>query len=72
MSRGIGPGDRVGVLAANSVEWCQLAVGTLHAGATVVPLNVRLAAPELGTILEHSGCSTVAYDSVLAPLFQAA
>ncbi|MCW3040420.1 MAG: putative fatty-acid--CoA ligase [Solirubrobacterales bacterium] len=71
-AHGVRPGDRVGVLSANSVEWCVLALATLHRGAIVVPLNIRLAAPELGLILGHSGCTVVAYDAGLAPLFAAA
>jgi fatty-acyl-CoA synthase len=70
--RGVEPGDRVGILAANSVEFCQLALAIMHAGAILVPLNIRLAPPELGLILEHSGCRAVAVDSSLAPLFGAA
>jgi fatty-acyl-CoA synthase len=71
-ARGIGAGDRVGILAGNSIEWCRLAAAVMHAGAAVVPLNVRLAGPELGLILEHSGCSAVAYDGALAPLYASA
>jgi fatty-acyl-CoA synthase len=71
-ARGVEPGDRVGILAANSVEWCVLALAALHRGALVVPLNVRLAPPELGMILDHSGCKAVAYDGALAPLYAAA
>jgi fatty-acyl-CoA synthase len=71
-ARGIAPGDRVGILAANSLEWCQLALGIIHAGAALVPLNIRLAPPELGLILEHSGCRAVAFDSTHAELYRAA
>jgi fatty-acyl-CoA synthase len=67
-ARGIRAGDRVGILAANSLEWCQLALATMRAGAIVVPLNIRLAAAELGLILEHAGCAAVAVDGTLAPL----
>jgi acyl-CoA synthetase (AMP-forming)/AMP-acid ligase II len=71
-AQGVQPGDRVGILAANSVQWCVLALATMHRGAIVVPLNVRLAPPELGLILDHSGCTVVAYDAALAPLYAAA
>jgi fatty-acyl-CoA synthase len=67
--RGIEPGDRVGILGANSVEFCQLALAIMHAGAILVPLNIRLAPPELGLILEHAGCKAVAYDQALAGLY---
>ena len=68
-ARGIQPGDRVGVLGMNSVEWCELALGALHAGAVVVPLNIRFAPPELSYVLDHSGCRAVGYDSAFAELF---
>jgi fatty-acyl-CoA synthase len=68
-ARGIAPGDCVGILAANSVEWCVLALGALHRGAVVVPLNVRYAAPELRAVLAHSGCAAVAHDRALAGLY---
>jgi fatty-acyl-CoA synthase len=68
----IGAGDRVGVVAANSVPWCELALAVLHCGGVVVPLNVRLAPPELQSIVTHADCSAVAYDRALAPLYQAA
>jgi fatty-acyl-CoA synthase len=71
-ARGVQPGDRIGILAANSVEWCVLALATMHRGAIVVPLNIRLAPPELGLILDHSGCSVVAYDAALSALYAAA
>lgn len=70
--RGVDVGDRVGILGANSVEWCVLALAALHRGAVVVPLNIRLAAPELAMILEHSGCGAVAYDTTFEQLATAA
>lgn len=71
-ARGVQPGDRVGILAANSTAWCVLAIAAMHRGAVVVPLNIRLAPPELRMILEHSGADTVAYDTSFAELFAAA
>ena len=69
---GVEPGDRVGILADNSIEWCVLALATLHRGAIVVPLNIRYAAPELGSVLDHAGCRAVAYDARLSELHVAA
>ncbi len=42
---GIGPGDRVGLLGGNSLDWCVAALGILKTGAVLVPLNSRLVAP---------------------------
>jgi fatty-acyl-CoA synthase len=69
---GIAPGDRVGILGANSVEWCVLALAAMHCGGVLVPLNIRLAPPELTMIIEHSGCRAVAVDETFESLLDRA
>ena len=44
---GLRPGDRVGVIAYNSLEWMEIYAGMARAGLVVVPLNFRLTAPEM-------------------------
>jgi len=56
---GVERGDRVGILSSNCPEYCEVALATLKLGAIVVPLNVRLAEPELAYIAEHAGCRVV-------------
>ncbi|WP_051791254.1 class I adenylate-forming enzyme family protein [Amycolatopsis jejuensis] len=51
-SQGIGSGARVALLAYNELEYLQVRVGTLRAGAVHVPLNFRLSAPELARIID--------------------
>jgi long-chain acyl-CoA synthetase len=53
--RGIGPGDHVGLLAENRPEWIAACLAVLHAGATVMPLDVQLGHETLAHILEDSG-----------------
>ena len=48
--RGIEAGDRVGILAMNAVEYLEAQVATMRIGAILVPLNFRLAVPELAFI----------------------
>ncbi|MCO4773154.1 MAG: AMP-binding protein [Deltaproteobacteria bacterium] len=48
---GIQPGDRVAVLAANRSEQVELLVACGRIGAILVPLNWRLAVPELAFVL---------------------
>ncbi|MGH7720348.1 MAG: class I adenylate-forming enzyme family protein [Gemmatimonadaceae bacterium] len=48
---GSAPGDRVAVLSGNRVELLMLLGACLRTGAVLVPLNWRLAAPELGRVL---------------------
>ncbi|WP_370329074.1 long-chain fatty acid--CoA ligase [Mycolicibacterium hippocampi] len=70
-SLGIGEGDRVGLLMPNSVEFCCLFYGAAKIGAVAVPLNTRLAAPELDFILADSGSSVVIYGAALAAVVDA-
>lgn len=49
--RGVGAGDRVGVLAANRIEHVLLFTACLRLGAALVPLNWRLAEPELRAVV---------------------
>jgi O-succinylbenzoate-CoA ligase len=70
-SLGIGNGDRVGLLMPNSVEFCCLFYGAAKIGAVAVPLNTRLAAPEVDFILSDSGSKVVIYGEPLATVVDA-
>src|SRR4029077_10082472 len=50
----------------NSVEFCCLFYGAAKIGAVAVPLNTRLAAPEVDFILSDSGSKVVIYGEALA------
>jgi len=52
--RGLGltPGDRVALLADNELEYLEIQGACLRSGFALVPLNTRLAEPELRFILE--------------------
>lgn len=50
-SLGVAQGDRVAVLAGNRAELLSMFGGCLRIGAVLVPLNWRLAAPELALVL---------------------
>jgi fatty-acyl-CoA synthase len=67
--RGVGAGDRIGILGQNSPGWCELVVAGFKLGAAVVPLNIRLSPDELGYIVAHAGCAAVAVDPDLAPRY---
>lgn len=47
VGRGLGPGDRLALLALNELEYTEIQVACQRAGITLVPLNFRLALPEL-------------------------
>ncbi|MDT5139774.1 MAG: hypothetical protein QOD58_4036 [Mycobacterium sp.] len=70
-SLGIGEGDRVALLMPNSVEFCCLFYGAAKIGAVAVPLNTRLAAPEVAFILSDSGSRVVIYGDASATVVDA-
>jgi long-chain acyl-CoA synthetase len=53
--RGLKPGDRVGVMLPNVLEFPVVYYGVLRAGGVVVPLNVLLKRREIVYYLEDSG-----------------
>ncbi len=55
ISRGVSTGDRVGICAGNSLEYCALILGIIRAGGIVVTLNMRYTVSELSEILEDTG-----------------
>lgn len=57
---GIGPGDRVGLVAEHTLESWQLLMGCAMAGVVPVLVNWRLAPPEIEFILGDAGCVAVA------------
>jgi fatty-acyl-CoA synthase len=62
---GVRPGDRVGILGANSLAWCELVIGVLRAGAVVVPLNTRVTGSELAYLVDTAAPRAVAVDATL-------
>lgn len=64
-ARSVGRGDRVAFLGLNSVEMVQAMFATAQLGAVFVPLNTRLAPPELAYLLEHSGAVLLLVEDAL-------
>jgi len=59
-------GDRVAILALNSDRYFELMYALPWIGAVMVPLNTRLAAPEIEYILEDSGAVALFVDAAMA------
>jgi long-chain acyl-CoA synthetase len=57
--RGVGPGDRVGVMLPNVPYFAVVYYGILRLGAVVVPMNVLLKAREVGYYLSDPGAKVV-------------
>jgi O-succinylbenzoic acid--CoA ligase len=70
---GVEPGDRVSLLLGNEPVFVELFFGALARGATLVPHNVRLAAPELAAQLDDAEPALLVHGVELAaPVHDAA
>ena len=56
---GLKRGDRVAVYAHNCLEWMELYAACAKAGLVAVPVNFRLATPEVRHIMEDSGAAAL-------------
>jgi len=56
---GIGPGDRVAALCANSHVMLEMHHAVPAHGAVLVPINVRLALDEMAYVIVHSGAQVI-------------
>lgn len=58
-AQGVGPGDRVGLLAKESDTTIAMLLAIARCGGVSVPLNWKLTAPEIAFIIEDSSSSIV-------------
>jgi fatty-acyl-CoA synthase len=72
LALGLNKGERVAVLLENGPEFVELFFAAATAGAILVPVNFRLAAPEVEYVLRDSGASVLVvgarFLTPLAPL----
>ena len=71
-SAGIRPGDRVGVVSQNNLEFVDLYGAVARLGAILVPVNWRLSADEVGYVIADAAPKIVIVDAANTPLLQAA
>ncbi len=66
VSKGVGPGDRVAFLSENTIDIFEVLFACSHVEAILVPLNWRLAVPELLFIVEDCRPSVLIYEEQFA------
>jgi HIP---CoA ligase len=59
---GIAPGDRVAVWCPNTTAWVLAALGSLTAGATLVPVSTRFTGPEALEVISRCGARALFVD----------
>lgn len=67
-AQGIEAGDIVALLMKNSAGFLDLMLGASHIGAVLLPINYRLAAPEVAYIHDHAGVKLLLADEEFAEL----
>jgi len=60
--RGVAPGDRISILAVNSLPFFETYFAVAGVGAILNPLNVRLSSSELERIMVHAGATWLVGD----------
>ena len=67
---GVKRGDRVALMCYNTPGFIDAMLGAWRLGATVVPINHKLQAPEVRYILEHSKSRACIADGALAAVIK--
>ena len=67
LERGVASGDRVALLAGNSLEFAVAVHAVTRIGAILVPLNTRLTPPEIAWQLGDSGSRTLLFHEPTHP-----
>lgn len=68
---GIGDDDKVAILMLNGYRYFELFYGTLWAGGVMVPLNIRLAPPEIIYQVNESDATVLVVDDTFAAMLPA-
>jgi fatty-acyl-CoA synthase len=67
---GASQGEVVAILLYNRLEFFDLLLGAAHLGSIFMPLNWRLAPPELAYILDHAGARLLVSEPELEPTIE--
>jgi len=67
---GYAPGDRIGILALNSDRYLEYLFAMAWGGFVFVPVNTRLAPPEIVFWLSDSGCAGLFVDDAFLPVLE--
>ncbi|MBW2243364.1 MAG: AMP-binding protein [Deltaproteobacteria bacterium] len=70
-AEGIGRGDRVALVLGNRSAYLELVFAAARLGAIAMPINTRLAPPEVAQLLEDARPGLLIHEAALAPLIEA-
>lgn len=69
-AEGIRRGDRVGLVLGNRCAYLELVFAAARLGAIAMPINTRLAPPEVAQLLDDARPSLLIHEASLAPLVE--
>ncbi|MFC9995917.1 AMP-binding protein [Nocardia sp. NPDC127526] len=69
---GIGRGDRVAIMARNSIEFLEISLAAANCGANPVPVNTRWQAREVAHVLADAGVRVIFAQAEFLPVVEAA
>jgi long-chain acyl-CoA synthetase len=69
-SLGVGRGERYGIIARNSFRQAELIQAGYWIGAVPVPVNYRLAPPEIAYVLENAECTLLIVEDLFDELIE--
>ncbi len=71
-ARGVARGDRVALLLGNGTPFLEAVFAAARLGAIAVPINTRLAPPEVRELLDDAEPTVLLHDAALGPLAERA
>ncbi|WP_190208642.1 AMP-binding protein, partial [Streptomyces fumanus] len=66
MARGVGPGDRVGVVLERSAQWVAVVLGVVKAGAAFVPVDPAYPSERIALVLRDAEPAVVVCSAATA------
>jgi acyl-CoA synthetase (AMP-forming)/AMP-acid ligase II len=63
LAKGYQPGDQVGILAYNCIEYYEILYAVAKAGMAAVPINFRFVGPEITYIMNHGDARVLIYEA---------
>ena len=70
LREGVAPGDYVGILSRNRVEWLEVMLGCFKARAVPINLNYRYVAPELSYVARNAGLVGIVHERSFSGLVE--
>ncbi len=69
LAKGYRPGDHVGILAYNCIEYFEIRFALGKVGMVAAPINFRLVGPEITYLVNHSDSRALVYEACFREVF---